>query len=417
MPENFIPELSATRLLPTDNSVSAAMALLQQVPAFSSPSFNLPMLGMQLLIATWIFVLGTCFGSFLNVVIYRLPAGLSLGRPKSRCPRCETPLAARDNIPILGWLLLRGRCRYCQLPIAVRYPLIETVCGAVFLALLFGELLTGASNLPLRHPDHFHVNPGFWLVWFAKWDLTGIYLFHCLLLTTVLALTMIGYDGHPPVRKLQRFGVLSGLLPGTLWFELRPVRAAIYSNFLYDLNAGFRWPDPLSGARHMIWTGVTAIGFLDGFIGLAAGFLAGSLVKLQMRTANGTAPPSALAISSAFVVTGVFLGWQAVGMLLLLTLPVLALAAVLVSPPDESRLKYAAPGFFVLLLIFLLTWQKLECAAWMIGISGFQFSPLTWWQDWLLTLGGLSLLAAVTGAVRSRTPGADADADQHAPDA
>ena len=135
---------------------------LQHIPdTIWSP--GLSMLGMQAMIAAWLFVLGACFGSSLNVVIYRLPAGMSLGKPKSRCPRCETPLSARDNIPVLGWMMLRGKCRYCSLPIAGRYPLIEATCGAVVLALLFGELLTGAANLPLRHPDHFHVNPGFWL--------------------------------------------------------------------------------------------------------------------------------------------------------------------------------------------------------------------------------------------------------------
>ncbi|MCR9202860.1 MAG: prepilin peptidase, partial [Planctomycetaceae bacterium] len=129
---------------------------------------------MQVLIVAWIFILGACFGSFLNVVIYRLPAGMSLGRPKSRCPRCETPLSARDNVPILGWLMLRGKCRYCSLPIAPRYPLVELTCGAILLTLMFGELLNGAANLPVRHPDHFSLHSGFWLAWFAKWDLSGL---------------------------------------------------------------------------------------------------------------------------------------------------------------------------------------------------------------------------------------------------
>ena len=167
-------------MLLAENSC-AAVTLAQHAPiGLPQPPTNYSMLGMQCLIAVWIFILGSCFGSFLNVVIYRLPAGMSLGKPKSRCPQCETPLAAKDNIPVFGWLLLKGKCRYCRLPIPVRYPLIETTCGLIFLVLLFCELLTGAANLPLRHPDHFHVHPGFWLVWFAKWDLSGLYLYHCL---------------------------------------------------------------------------------------------------------------------------------------------------------------------------------------------------------------------------------------------
>ena len=74
-------------------------------------------------------VLGAVFGSFLNVVAYRLPRGESLSRPRSRCPRCETPIRPYDNVPVLSWLLLRGRCRSCRAPISPRYPLVEAATG------------------------------------------------------------------------------------------------------------------------------------------------------------------------------------------------------------------------------------------------------------------------------------------------
>ena len=67
-------------------------------------------------------VLGLLVGSFLNVCIVRLPANQSVVRPRSRCPRCETPIAWYDNIPVLSWLLLRGKCRGCRLPISPMYP-------------------------------------------------------------------------------------------------------------------------------------------------------------------------------------------------------------------------------------------------------------------------------------------------------
>jgi leader peptidase (prepilin peptidase)/N-methyltransferase len=70
-------------------------------------------------------VVGACLGSFLNVVIARVPAGESIVSPGSRCPRCKRPIAAYDNVPLLSWLLLRGRCRGCALPISIRYPLVE----------------------------------------------------------------------------------------------------------------------------------------------------------------------------------------------------------------------------------------------------------------------------------------------------
>jgi leader peptidase (prepilin peptidase)/N-methyltransferase len=74
---------------------------------------------------------GTIIGSFLNVVVWRLPRGESLTTPRSRCPECEAPIRARDNIPILSWLLLRGRCRDCGTPISARYPLVELSTGAL----------------------------------------------------------------------------------------------------------------------------------------------------------------------------------------------------------------------------------------------------------------------------------------------
>src|SRR5580704_7106152 len=77
-------------------------------------------------------VLGLMVGSFLNVVIYRVPRGESIVRPRSACPSCGAPIAGRDNIPVVSWLLLRGHCRQCAAPISGRYPLVEAGCGALF---------------------------------------------------------------------------------------------------------------------------------------------------------------------------------------------------------------------------------------------------------------------------------------------
>lgn len=83
-------------------------------------------------------VMGAVFGSFLNVVAYRLPRGESLSRPRSRCPRCETPIRPYDNVPVLSWIALRGRCRSCGERIPARYPLVEAgtaaLCALVVIA-------------------------------------------------------------------------------------------------------------------------------------------------------------------------------------------------------------------------------------------------------------------------------------------
>jgi leader peptidase (prepilin peptidase) / N-methyltransferase len=84
--------------------------------------------------ASSIFVLGLAFGSFLNVCIYRLPLGLSVVTPRSACPKCKQPIAFYDNLPVLSWLILGGRCRQCKTTISPRYLLIEVLTGLLFLA-------------------------------------------------------------------------------------------------------------------------------------------------------------------------------------------------------------------------------------------------------------------------------------------
>jgi leader peptidase (prepilin peptidase)/N-methyltransferase len=117
-------------------------------------------------------VVGLCFGSFLNVCILRLPHDQSLLRPRSTCPRCKQPIAWRDNIPVMSWLWLRGKCRWCRKPISVQYPVIEGAVGVLWGAsvlaygpsfhaisgAVFGTVLLGIAITDARHyliPDEF----------------------------------------------------------------------------------------------------------------------------------------------------------------------------------------------------------------------------------------------------------------------
>src|SRR3954452_10283551 len=82
---------------------------------------------------------GLIVGSFLNVVAYRLPRGESLAHPPSHCPSCDAPVKPYDNIPVLSWLLLRGRCRSCAAPISPRYPLVEATTGILWAAVMYAR--------------------------------------------------------------------------------------------------------------------------------------------------------------------------------------------------------------------------------------------------------------------------------------
>jgi leader peptidase (prepilin peptidase) / N-methyltransferase len=87
---------------------------------------------LELLLLIFVTAVGACIGSFLNVVVYRLPAGKSLVRPPSSCPQCGHRLAWYDNVPVLGWIWLGGRCRYCAAPISAQYPIIEAITALLF---------------------------------------------------------------------------------------------------------------------------------------------------------------------------------------------------------------------------------------------------------------------------------------------
>lgn len=117
-------------------------------------------------------VLGLSIGSFLNVCIVRLPNDMSLLRPPSTCPRCKHPIAWHDNIPVVSWLLLKGRCRHCGEPISAQYPIIEAAVGVIWVAAvlfygvtmhalaaaLFATLLLGIAVTDGRHyliPDEY----------------------------------------------------------------------------------------------------------------------------------------------------------------------------------------------------------------------------------------------------------------------
>ena len=166
-----------------------------------------------------VFVLGACIGSFLNVVVYRLPAGISLLWPPSRCPHCLHKLGKVENVPVLGWLWLRGRCRWCQAPISPRYPLVEATTGILF-CFLFWQFDFSLDTL------------AYWT--FASW---------------LLALSLIDLDTMTLPNSMTQSGLVLGLgfqtlrgwqagqLPGLAQYVFLGILAVVVGIWFFDLVA------------------------------------------------------------------------------------------------------------------------------------------------------------------------------------
>ena len=117
----------------------------------------------------FIAVIGACIGSFLNVVIWRVPEKMSLVSPPSHCPKCGKPIRWRDNIPVLSWFILRGKCRDCGAPISGRYPLVESASGLVALVFAIGILLLNWTGSPSQ-TFRWEAYSDFMTVWKTSMD-------------------------------------------------------------------------------------------------------------------------------------------------------------------------------------------------------------------------------------------------------
>lgn len=187
----------------------------------------------EVMVTACFFALGCNIGSFLNVVVWRMPLGKSIVYEKSRCPNCATGIEGKDNIPIFGWLQLGGQCRACSTEISPRYPIVEAITGGMFLLLYFVELISGGANLPVRPINHYR--GVLWIIMYPKWDLIQLYLYHCFLYSSLLVFTLIAIDGNRIPRKLLVFCFGMGTVAPIVFpnLTLIPVPAfQIHSPFL-----------------------------------------------------------------------------------------------------------------------------------------------------------------------------------------
>jgi len=239
--------------------------------------------------ASSIFFVGLAFGSFLNVCIYRLPLGLSVVTPRSACPKCKQPIAFYDNVPVLSWLILGGRCRQCKTRISPRYLMIELLTGLLFLAcywyfgltlftlkyctfafLLLGLIFTDAETKLL--PDKLTL-PGLAL---------GV-IFSLLVPVSDLAsqfvpaMVNLPFSSDVSVRLLSLLDSLLG--------------AAVGASFIYG-----------AGAIYLRWRGMEGMGFGDvKLMAMVGAFLGMKLTIFTIFTAS--------LAGSVFGLTTIFIVW------------------------------------------------------------------------------------------------------------
>jgi leader peptidase (prepilin peptidase) / N-methyltransferase len=219
--------------------------------AYIYPILHLMEIIFNSIVYTIVFVFGSAIGSFLNVVVYRLPAGLSILWPPSRCPKCLNQLRLYENVPVFGWLWLRGRCNHCRSKISPRYPLVEAATGLLFV-LIFWQFGVTVQTL------------GLWA--FFSW---------------LLALSLIDCDTMTLPNSLTRSGLLAGLV--------------------FQVTKGL-WPSfsPIDSVNYLV---------LDGILGAVVGLwlfdiigFAGSIALGQNAMGAGDTKLAAL--------MGAWLGWK-----------------------------------------------------------------------------------------------------------
>ena len=262
----------------------------------------------------WVFVIGLMVGSFLNVLIARLPYEKSIIWPLSRCFSCYQPIHWSDNLPIIGYLRLRGKCRQCQAPFSSQYLWVEFGTGLAFLALYILEILMNWNGIPefAKLPMANRA--------LASWKCWAFFAYHAFLLSALIAAAVIDAEHRiiPPL--IPYSGMVIGLIGGAVfpWPWPNPASAAA------DLPAD-DWYLPHTPEFHIplglqpwpYWgplfkfapAGSVQLGLLTAVIGALAGSLVVRLIKWLFEVGFGR-EAMGLGDADLLMMAGAFLGWQ-----------------------------------------------------------------------------------------------------------
>jgi leader peptidase (prepilin peptidase) / N-methyltransferase len=324
-----------------------------------------------------VFILGTVVGSFLNVCIARLPLEKSILWPGSRCGRCAQHIAWYDNLPIIGYLWLRGRCRTCGGKFSPRYLIVELLTGLGFAGLFYAEVTCNIHNWPL-HGRGWHIAQGIYpLTWLGGW------LHHAVLFSFLMVAAVCDLDGREIPLQLTLTGTLVGLIGALLlpWpCPLAPAEAL--PKLVRGMRPGLEWQmpgrpanvprdevDPEHGLEAGIYPwpvwgplpawlvpGEWQLGLATGLAGLFVGTMMMRAVAFLFSRGLGR---EALGLGDAdlMMMAGAFLGWQPVVVAFFVSVvPALAFGIVLLLVKRDNELPFG-PSLAAGIVFTWLCWR------------------------------------------------------------
>ena len=289
---------------------------------------------IHLLTMGWMFFLGGCLASFLNVVAWRVPRGKPI-TGSSHCSVCHNRLKFLDNMPFSGWLRNSGCCSLCGSSISVRYLVAEIVLGTIFLILGSVVFLTGAANWPIEkvlQPAGFEH-----LLFSPNWDVIRVLLWQLSLICLLFTFMLIESDNLPVPASIFGFGVLVAVAVALIWPEVwlvfwrRPI---------------FLWQAGQMG--RMDW-------FLNLVLGGVIGLAIGNLTQWATAKASSIYPTQI----AGMTLVGIFLGWQAALAVGALTLGFWLACCLLVKDSVLKNTVTPATCLLLATVVHLLLWSNL----------------------------------------------------------
>jgi leader peptidase (prepilin peptidase)/N-methyltransferase len=347
---------------------------------------------MTLIAAVWlilVFLLGACVGSFLNVCITRLPLEKSILWPGSRCGNCFQPVRWYDNLPLVSYWCLRGRCRHCGARFSVQYFFVELLTGLGFAGLFYLEVVKNIHDWPGGESWAIAAGHYPWQ-WWAAWA------FHAILFSFLLASSMTDLNGREIPLQLTMTGTLVGLVGSVLFpwpWPLTPASATPRPAPL--LMPGAEWLFPEQGLRAGLYPwpvwgplpswlapgGNWQTGLATGLAGMLVGSLLLRAVGFLFTTGLGK---EALGLGDAdlMMMAGAFLGWQPIVVAFFVSvIPALVFGVIQLTVRRDNSLPFG-PSLAMGSILTFLAWGSLGPAV----------QPLLFW-GWVLIC--LALVAGI----------------------